>query len=168
MARKLPIIDLVRLGDDKALAIAAYGQAVAAYRYIVLAEKARDAKLRQSFEEMVRQENIQRDRTQELLNRLFPAACFFLSSADKSLVCVGPRLVDARDDARFDEAMKLIIASEKRAVSFYTRYAVLARSPEVRNLFHELANQGLLRVRELRTVFNAAGKQITEACPIQW
>ena len=168
MARKIPTIDLSRLGDDKSLAIAAYGQAVAAYRYIVLAEKAEDARLRQSFEDMVRQENAQRDRTQELLTRLFPAACFFLSSADKSLVCVGPRLVDARDDARFDEAMKLIIASEKRAVSFYTRYAVAAQAAEIRALFHELASQGLARVRELRGVFNAAGKQIAESCPIQW
>ncbi len=168
MARKVPTIDLSRLGDDKALAIAAYGQAVAAYRCIVLAEKTTDPRLRSSFEALVRQANQQRDQIQTLLGRLFPSACFFLSAADKSLVCVGPRLVDARDDARFEEAMKLIIASEKRAVSFYTRYAVVAAAGDIRSLFQESAALGLVRVRELRSVFNAAGRHIIESCPIQW
>src|SRR5690242_13106555 len=103
MGKKFSTSDLSRLSDDKALAIAAFGESVAAYRYIVLSEKARDPKLRSSFETMARDERLQRDRIQTLLQRLAPSAGYYLSQEDKLAVCVGPRLVDARDDARFDE-----------------------------------------------------------------
>ena len=46
MGKRFSTSDLSRITDDKALAIAAFGESVAAYRYIVLSEKARDAKLR--------------------------------------------------------------------------------------------------------------------------
>ncbi len=167
MAKKFHPVDIARLGDDKALAIAAYGEAVAAYRYIVLAEKARDENLRRSFQNMAQQENSQRDRLRDLLERLFPDVCFFLAAEDKRLVCVGPRLVDARNNERFDEAMKLIIASEKRAISFYSRYAAVAKIAEVRELFLTLTEAGLQRVRQLRELFKASGKQIVESCPLQ-
>ena len=166
MVRKFHPIDPARLGDDKALAIAAYGQAVAAYRCIILAEKAAQDALRRSFEAMARQKNDRRDHLQSLLEELFPSTCFFLTTEDKNLVCVGPRLVDARDDARFDEAMKLLIASEKRGISFYNRYVPLAKTAAVRTLFSTLAAEGLDRVRQLRRLFQESGKQIAEACPI--
>ena len=167
MAKKFLQTDLSRIGDDKALAIAGYGESVAAYRYIVLSEKARDRKLRDSFESLAIEERQQRDRIQALLQRLSPAASFYLSTEDKGIVCVGPRLVDARDDARFDEAMKLVIASEKRTASFYGRYALHARDPEVRVLFTTLAAAGLRRVQQLRELFRQAGKDIVEPCPVQ-
>ncbi len=167
MVKRLPHLDASRIGDDKALAIAAYGESVSAYRYIVLAEKAPNAPLRESFQEMVRQENAQREAIQALLTSLFPTACFFLTSEDKNLVCVGPRLVDARDDARFDEAMRLIVASEKRSISFYSRYATVAATPQVKALFEQLYREGLQRVKVLRELFSTAGKPIPEACPIQ-
>ena len=166
MVRKFHPIDLARLGDDKALAIAAYGQAVAAYRCIILAEKAVQNTLRASFEAMAGEKNLERDRLQAALARLFPAACFFLAAGDKNLVCVGPRLVDARDDTRFDEAMRLLIASEKRAISFYNRYASQAKTATVRELFLILAADGLERVRRLRRLFQEAGHQIVEPCPL--
>jgi rubrerythrin len=82
------------------------------------------------------------------------------------MVCVGPRLLDARDDARFDEAMRLTIASEKRSISFYNRYLPIARDPRVSQTFSRFAADGLIRVRELRLLFQSAGKQINESCPI--
>jgi rubrerythrin len=167
MAKRLPHLDASRIGDDKALAIAAYGESVSAYRYIVLAEKSPNASLRESFQEMVRQENVQREAIQSLLSRLFPAACFFLTAEDKNLVCVGPRLVDARDDARFDEAMRLIVASEKRSISFYSRYTAVTTAPEIKVLFEQLYREGLQRVKVLRELFSTAGKPIAETCPIQ-
>ena len=97
---KFSTADLSKLSDDKALAIAALGESVSAYRYIVLSDKARDARLRESFERMAQSERTQRDRIQGLLQQLSPAAAFYLSQEDKLAVCVGPRLVDARDDAR--------------------------------------------------------------------
>jgi len=166
MRKKFPQIDLAKLTDDKALAIAAYGESVAAYRYIVLAEKARTASLREAFESMAVEEREHRDRIQALLARLSPAASFYLTSEDKLAVCVGPRLVDARDDAKFDEAMKLVITSEKRTSSFYGQFAVASRNVDVKALFAELAVEGIDHVRRLRQVMREAGKQITEPCPV--
>jgi len=166
MGKRFSTADFSRMSDDKALAIAAFGESVAAYRYIVLSEKARDAKLRASFEGMARDEREQRDRIQKLLEKLAPSAGYFLSQEDKLAVCVGPRLVDARDDARFDEAMKLVIASEKRCASFYARFAAFARDQEVKTLFTELATAGIGHVQRLRALLKEAGRQIAEPCPI--
>ncbi len=167
MARKFPQIDLSRLGDDKAQAIAGYGESVSAYRYIVLSEKSRDPKLKESFEEMAALERVQRLQIQQLLERVAPQASFYLSPEDKAVICVGPRLVDARDDTHFDEAMRLVIASEKRACSFYGRYSEFAKDSEVREVCRKLAVDGLARVHRLRALFQQAGRQITEACPVQ-
>jgi len=166
MAKKFSTADLSKLTDDKALAIAAFGESVAAYRYIVLSEKARDARLRESFERMAHQERQQRDRIQALLQRLAPSAGYYLSQEDKLAVCVGPRLVDARDDARFDEAMKLVIASEKRSASFYARFTAFAQDEAVKALLAELAAAGIAQVQRLRTLLKEAGKQIAEPCPV--
>jgi rubrerythrin len=166
MAKKFSTTDLSKITDDKALAIAAFGESVAAYRYIVLSEKARDVKLRESFEHMGREERSQRDRVQALLQKLAPTAGYYLSQEDKLAVCVGPRLVDARDDARFDEAMRLVIASEKRSASFYARFSAYARDENVKLLFRELAAAGIAQVHRLRTLLKDAGKQIAEPCPV--
>ena len=166
MAKKFSTSDLSKLTDDKALAVAAFGESVAAYRYIVLSEKARDARLRESFEAMAREERMQRDRVQGLLQRMAPSAGYYLSPEDKLAVCVGPQLVDARDDARFDEAMKLVIASEKRSASFYARFSAFAQDPAVKSLFTELAAAGIAQVQRLRALLKEVGKQIAEPCPL--
>ena len=166
MGKRFSTADLSRITDDKALAIAAFGESVAAYRYIVLSEKARDPKLREHFETMAREERVQRERIQGMLQRLAPTAGYYLSQEDKLAVCVGPRLVDARDDARFDEAMKLVIASEKRSASFYARYSVFAKDAEVKGLFAELAAAGIAQVQRLRALLVEAGRQIAEPCPV--
>jgi rubrerythrin len=166
MAKKFSTADLSKLTDDKALAVAAFGESVAAYRYIVLSEKARDGRLRESFEAMAREERMQRDRIQGILQRMAPSAGYYLSQEDKLAVCVGPRLVDARDDARFDEAMRLVIASEKRSASFYARYSALAHDAGVKTLFVELAAAGIAQVQRLRALSKEAGKQIAEPCPV--
>jgi rubrerythrin len=166
MGKRFSTADFSRMSDDKALAIAAFGESVAAYRYIVLSEKARDSRLRESFEAMARNEREQRERIQSLLDRLAPSSGYFLSQEDKLAVCVGPRLVDARDDARFDEAMKLVIASEKRCASFYARFGTFAQDPDVKALFAELAASGIGKVQRLRALLKEAGRQIAEPCPI--
>ncbi len=166
MAKKFSTADLSKMTDDKALAVAAFGTSVAAYRYIVLSEKARDPRLRESFELMARQARLQRDRIQQLLQRLAPSAGYYLSPEDKLAVCVGPRLVDARDDARCDEALRLVIASEKRAASFYARFSAFAREPAVTALFPEMAAAGIAQVQRLRALLKDAGKHIAEVCPV--
>ncbi len=166
MGKRFAQLDLSRMGDDKALALASYGESVATYRYIILSEKARDARLRQAFEQLSREEKEHRDRIQSLLRQISPSGGFYLGPDDKLAVCVGPRLVDARDDARLDEALKLIIASEKRTASFYGRYSQVAQEPRVKALFTELAHEGLGHVRRLRELFQSAGRDITEPCPV--
>ena len=79
---------------------------------------------------------------------------------------MGPRLVDARDDARFDEAMKLVITSEKRTSSFYGRFSGVTQNLDVKALFAELAVEGIDHVRRLRAVMREAGKEILEPCPV--
>jgi len=155
------------MGDDKALAIAAYGEAVAVYRYIVLAEKARTVKLRDAFEGMAVSERHDRDRIQGLLAKFAPSHGFYLSSEDKLAVCVGPRLFDPRDEARFDEAMRLVIASEKRAASFYQRYVAFAKDPEVAALFAELGAEEVAHIQRLRVIAQDNGKPFEEPCPME-
>jgi rubrerythrin len=166
MGKRFSQLDLSQIGDDKALAIAAYGESVAAYRYIVLAEKAPGTDLRDAFESMSVAERQQRDRLQALLQKLSPTGAFYLSPEDKLAVCVGPRLVDARDDARFDEALRLVIASEKRTASFYHRYAKIAHDPAVAALFDEFWTAGITQIRQLRAILKRAGREIAEACPV--
>src|SRR3954453_5554866 len=72
MGKRFSTSDLSKTTDDKALAIAAFGESVAAYRYIILSEKARDARLRDSFEQRARHERAQRDRLPALLQPLAP------------------------------------------------------------------------------------------------
>lgn len=166
MGKKFSNTDLSRVGDDKALAIANYGESVAHYRYIVLSEKARDARLRNTFEAMAAEEREHRDRIQKILQRISPAAAFYLTPEDKLAVCVGPRLLDARDDARFDEAMRLVIASEKRTASFYSRFALHANDAELKEAFLDLARVGIARVQKLRDTFRQAGRKVEEPCPV--
>ncbi|MEI7767178.1 MAG: ferritin family protein [Phycisphaerae bacterium] len=166
MARKFKTYPYDTLADDKALAIAAYGESVASYRYIVLAEKARSTHFRAAFEAMALEERGHRDLVQRMLDQISPGSGFFLANEDKAVVCVGPRLVDARDDARFDEALRLVIGSEKRTASFYHRYASHAKHTNVRELFAQLAAEGIEHVRRLRILGREAGREISEPCPM--
>jgi rubrerythrin len=168
MVRRFDQPDLSRLGDDKALAIAAFGQSVAAYRYMVLAEKAADPRLRAGLQEMAARENTRRTQLQSLQEKLFSSACFFLDSHEKNMVCVGPRILDARDQTHFDEALKLLIASEKRIAGFYARYAAQAGRLEIKEIFSAFADESLQRVSLLRRMGQDIGRQINEPCPLQF
>ncbi|NNM87703.1 MAG: hypothetical protein HKL95_04200 [Phycisphaerae bacterium] len=168
MLKRFDQPDLSRLGDNKALAIAAFGQSVAAYRYMVLAEKAADPRLRAGLQEMAAREDARRTQLQALTAKLFSSACFFLDGHDKNMVCVGPRILDARDQAHFDEAMKLLIASEKRIAAFYARYAAQTARPEIKEMFSAFADHSLQRVSLLRRMGQDIGRQINEPCPLQF
>ncbi len=168
MLKRFDQPDLSRVGDNKALAIAAFGQSVAAYRYMVLAEKAADPRLRAGLEEMAAREDTRRTQLQALTAKLFSTTCFFLDGHDKDMVCVGPRILDARDQAHFDEAMKLLIASEKRIAGFYAHYAAQTRRPEIKDIFTAFADESLQRVNLLRRMGQDIGRQINEPCPLQF
>ena len=136
---------LARLGVEKALAIGTYGEAVAAYRYLVLAEKAPDARVRPTFAEMADEEQGHRKRLRALSRELFPASDFCLNAEDKAMVVVGPRLLDVKDGASYEQAMQVVLSTEKRTAAFYARMAKqLAASPystaELEEIYaHEVA-----------------------------
>ncbi len=168
MLKRFDQPDLSCLSDNKALAIAAFGQSVAAYRYMVLAEKAADPRLRTGLQEMAARENNRRTQLQTLQEKLFSSTCFFLDSHEKNMVCVGPRILDARDQAHFDEALKLLIASEKRIAGFYARYAAQTGRSEIKETFSTFADESLHRVSLLRRMGQDIGRQINEPCPLQF
>lgn len=145
------------LGPDKILAIGAYGETVAAYRYLVLAEKAETEAQRREFAAMADEEQGHKQRLQELLNEMYPQADFVLTAADKDMVVVGPRLLDVRDRASFAEAMRMILATERRTAGFYARLGRSVRDERLRALFHELAEEGGDHYQRLKALARRAG-----------
>ena len=71
------------LTPAKALAIAAYGESVAAYRYRTLSDKAPTTIYRDAFTEMATEEQGHHADVQKLLDENFPDSDFVLSPDDK-------------------------------------------------------------------------------------
>jgi len=148
---------------DKALAIGTYGEAVAAYRYLVLAEKAPIEKDRDEFAAMADEEQDHKQRLQRLLMENYPDADFFLKPEDKELVVDGPRLLDVRDEATFAEAMHYILNSEWRTSQFYKKLSEHISQRDLRALFQELAAEGEDHYRRLAQLARHAGVEASDA-----
>jgi len=158
MTDSTPTLDAAHgLGPDKVLAIGAYGETVAAYRYTVLAEKALTESDRREFAAMADEEQEHKQRLQRLLNELYPNADFVLTAADKDMVVVGPRLLDVRDAHSFADAMRMILLTERRTAAFYARMCKTVADPRLRALFHELAEEGADHYQRLKTLAHQAG-----------
>ncbi len=151
MADRPPSPD-VNLSPDKVLAIGTYGETVAAYRYLVLAEKAATEGIRREFAAMADEEQGHKQRLQKLLSDFYPEADFYLTPEDKNLVVDGPRLLDVRDADSFALAMRMILASERKTAAFYARLSKLVSEEELRSLFHELAQEGVVHYQRLRAL----------------
>ena len=149
------------LGPDKALAIGAYGETVAAYRYLIFAERAASKSHRDAFSAMADEEQDHKQRLQALLAELYPEADFVLSERDKEMVVVGPRLLDVRDEKHFAEALDYTLATEQRTSAFYRTLSQAIRDDPLHELFKELAEEGAEhyhRLRELVSDVRARGK----------
>ncbi|MFO0974631.1 MAG: ferritin family protein [Phycisphaerae bacterium] len=144
------------LGPDKALAIGSYGESVAAYRYLIFAEKAATQRQRDLFASMADEEQSHKQRLQRLLAQLYPDADFVLSENDKALVVVGPRLLDVRDADSFSAALRLTLATEQRTATFYHALAQLIRTDPLHAVFKELAEEGAEHYQRLQTLFREA------------
>jgi len=140
------------LGPDKALAIGAYGETVAAYRYLVFAERVDRKPHRDAFAAMADEEQDHKQRLQKLLARLYPDSDFVLSERDKEMVVVGPRLLDVRDDARFAEALNFTLQTEQRTSAFYRSLAQTIPDAPLNTLFKELAEEGAEHYHRLRNL----------------
>lgn len=144
-------------GPDKLLAIGAYGETVAAYRYVVMAEKTDNDEHRREFESMADEEQEHKDRLQKLISNMYPGQQFFLTQEDKDLVVTGPRLLEIRDDEDFLEAMKMVLSTERKTARFYANYGKLMPDAGVQALFKELAEEGAEHYQRLKTLARQVG-----------
>jgi rubrerythrin len=143
------------LSPDKALAIGAYGESVAAYRYLIFAEHVQEKAHRDAFAAMADEEQEHKQRLQKLLARTFPDADFVLSDEDKQRVVAGPRLPDIRDERSFAEALEMTLQTEQRTSAFYRDLAHTTADPHLRSLFKELAEEGAEHYQRLRDLIQA-------------
>jgi len=139
-------------GPDKLLAIGAYGESVAAYRYVVLSEKAPSPEQRRVFAEMADEEQDHKQRLENLLAELYPDADFVLTPDDKELVVTGQRLLDLRDEKSFAEAMRLVLETERKTAAFYAEHGRYLPQEDLRALFHELATEGAEHYNRLKSL----------------
>lgn len=126
---------------EKALAIAAYGESVAAHRYRTLAEKTNSPKHRAIFEEMAEEEQQHHVAVQELIKSRYPGSDFVLTAADKDLVIVGSRLLEIGDREAFARAIELICASERLTGRFYAALHNSVDDAKLRPVLKEMADE---------------------------
>lgn len=148
-------------GPDKLLAIGAYGETVAAYRYLVLSEKAPEP-FRGEFADMADEEQDHKQRLQKLVESMYPGQDFVLTPEDKELVVTGPRLIEVRDDDDFQEVMRMVLHTERKTARFYANYGKFMPDASVRALFHELAEEGAEHYQRLKRLARQAGVPVFE------
>lgn len=149
---ELPQELLARVGPAKALAMGVYGEDMAAYRYLLLAEKAQRAQDREEFRKMVAEEQQHRNRLQALLDKYFPGSDFVLSTQEKQMVESGSRTFKISDQASFESALCDVIASERLTSQFYGQMEPHIEEPEIRGIFRELAIEGVEHYKRLRQI----------------
>ncbi|HEY3243569.1 MAG TPA: ferritin-like domain-containing protein [Phycisphaerae bacterium] len=143
---------LQSMGPAKALAIAVYGESVAAYRYKVLAEKALTAAHSKLFNEMAEEESGHRDLVQNLMRQHFGDVDFVLTPADKELVTVGTRTFEVTDHASFEKAMQLMYDSERRTGNYYRTLHRFLASHELAPLLKSMAAECFEHAGRLRDI----------------
>ena len=129
------------LTTEKALAIASYGESVAAYRYRTLVEMEFSQAHHEMFREMADEEQGHHDRLQEFLEQHFTHSDFVLKPEEKGLVIVGPRLLAATSHSSFDQAIKLICESERLTGRFYATLLSVVEIDQLKPFLKEMANE---------------------------
>ncbi len=149
---KLSPEQLAALGPAKALALACYGEDMAAYRYLQLSEKAERSQDRAEFRDMVAEEQDHRDGLQQLLDAHYPGSEFVLTPDEKQMVESGSRSLKITDRNSFEEAVRLVIESERLTAQFYAQMASFVDVPEIRAMFRDLADEGVKHHQRLRQI----------------
>lgn len=132
---------LRQMPDAKKIAVAIYGEQVAAYRYGVLADKALNERHRAIFLEMQEEENEHEARLRDLAHKRFPDADFVLSDKDKEMVIVGTRMLEVTDTESFNKAMQFLHDTEKRTGLFYQVMHELLPDGELGDFLNEMAEE---------------------------
>ncbi|MEK6676101.1 MAG: ferritin family protein [Planctomycetota bacterium] len=140
------------LSTAKALAIAAYGESVAAFRYRHLAEKTTNEIQRHVFSEMADEEHGHHLAVRALIDRTFPGSDFVLGAADKDLVIVGPRTFDLQTPEAYQSALGMIQESERRTGRFYAELADSVDAADLKAMFREMADECFEHAERLATI----------------
>lgn len=125
--------------DAKKIALAIYGESVAAYRYSILAEKSTSAEHRRVFEDMKAEELGHQTALERLAASSFPDGNFVLSAADKELIIAGTRMLDVTTPAAFRRAMQFLHDTELRTGRFYDALHELMPAGELGVFLKEMA-----------------------------
>ena len=129
------------LAPAKALAVCAYGESVAAYRYRSLAEKTADEEMGRAFIEVAKEEARHHAGVQALLDHHFSGSDYVLSKKDKELVSIGPRTFEVRDEEALQRALVQIHESELRTGHFYAAFATVIERRELRPFLQKMARE---------------------------
>jgi len=145
------------LAVEKALAIAAYGESVAAYRYRTLAEKTTSPPQRLIFQEMADEEQGHHVLIEKQLATHFPGSDFVLTAADKDLVIVGPRMLEVNDERSFAETLRMIYESELRTGRFYAALHSTCKRPDLEPLLKEMADECFEHAERIKAMVPRTG-----------
>lgn len=140
------------LSEAKALAIAGYGESVAAYRYRTLAEKATTDQHRAIFVDMAEEEQEHHAAIKDIIGARFPQTDFVLSPEDKELVIVGSRMLDVSTEEAFRKALGLIHDSERQTGSFYATLHDVTKLDDLKPLLKEMADECFGHAERLKSI----------------
>ncbi len=140
---------LETLGTAKALTLGCFGENMAAYRYLLLSEKAERPQDLEEFSEMVAEEQEHHGRLQGLLDKYFSGEKFVLTAEEKGMVESGPRKFSITDRKSFEDALRAVIVAERKTASFYDLMEPHITEPEIKDLFRELADEGVEHAERL-------------------
>lgn len=140
------------LTPAKALAIAGYGESVAAYRYRTLIERTSSEAHKALFAQLADEEQSHHGIVQKMMKAHFPGGDFLLSAEDKEMVIVGPRLLEVSDVASVGRAMEMICASERLTGRFYAALHQTTPREELKPFLHEMAEECFEHARQLQAL----------------
>jgi len=142
------------LTPAKALAVASYGESVAAYRYLTLTDKAPKESQCRIFKEMATEEQGHHMALQEVRKQQLLDSDFVLSPEDKELIIVGPRLLEVTDDESFGDAIGQIIDSERLTGRFYAALHEVTGSSELKPFLKEMADECFEHAERLESMMD--------------
>ena len=136
----------------KALALAAYGESVAAYRYRTLVEKATSTAARDIFLEMAVEEQGHHQRVEGLIRQHYPDTDFVLTAEDKELVIDGTRMLEITDPESYDRALEMICESERRTGRMYAALHSLTTNEALKPFLKEMADECVEHAERLKSL----------------
>lgn len=140
------------LTTEKALAVATFGESVAAYRYRTLVEKSTSVQHQKIFNEMANEEQGHHIRLQHLTRTHFSGSDYVLKPEEKELVIVGPRLLEVTDRPSYLRAIEMICESERLTGRFYATLHRLSDLEEIKPFLKEMSDECFEHADRLKAI----------------